>query len=36
MAATPAMTSTSPSARFAGTVSPSSNTERPTPIGMRR
>ncbi|MGY3357765.1 AcrR family transcriptional regulator [Bradyrhizobium sp. GM0.4] len=36
IAATPAMTSTSPSARFEGTLSPSSSTERPTPIGMRK
>ena len=36
MAATLAMTSTRPSARLAGTVSPSSSTERPTPIGMRK
>ena len=36
MAATPAMTSTRPSARLAGTASPSSSTDRPTPIGMRK
>lgn len=36
MAATPAMTSTRPSARLAGTDSPSNSTERPTPIGIRK
>ncbi len=36
IAATPAMTSTSPNARLEGTVSPSSSTDRPTPIGMRK